>query len=128
MVVAKGRSVALAAPPSDVAAELLGRYLALYALGLSRPLPALPRVGERLARTRRRSPEAQHPDQLARYLEKDWEWDRDENWKAFFSFPGVLSLPATQVDLPGPDTGEPSLVGALAQLVWAPLLECEEAR
>ena len=32
------------------------------------------------------------------------------------------------VGLPGPDTGEPSLIGALAQLVWSPVLDHEEGR
>ena len=36
--------------------------------------------------------------------------------------------PAGQVDLPGPATGESSLLGALAQLIWTPLLEWEVAR
>jgi len=126
IVVGKSRAVALTAPPADEALQLLGRYLALYALGLSRPLPALPRVAERLARARRRSEEARHPEQIARFLHKDWDFDADDNWKAFFSFPAVLSLSATGVGLPGPDTGEPSLVGALAQLVWAPILDHEE--
>ena len=128
VVIGKGRSVAMVAPPAPIAGDLLARYLAVYALGLSRPLPAMPRVGERLARTRRRSQDAQHPDQLARFLEKEWTWDSDDNWRAFFSWPAVLSLPAGEVPLPGPDTAEPSLVGALAQLIWAPLLDCEEAR
>ncbi|MDQ7991811.1 MAG: hypothetical protein AAGC63_02255, partial [Propionicimonas sp.] len=128
LVIGKSRAVALTAPEPAEAVELLGRYLGLYALGLSRPLPALPRVGDRLARARRRSEEARHPDQIARFLEKDWEWDADANWRAFFSFPGLLGLPAEAVDLPGPDTGEPSLVGALAQLVWSPLLDHEEGK
>ena len=127
VVVGKGRAVAMTAPDPTTSAALLGRYLALYALGLSRPLPALPRVGERLARLRRRSTEAEHPDQLARALEKEWEWDSDDNWRAFFAWPEVLRLPAASVALPA-DTAEPSLVGALAQLVWSPLLDCEEGR
>lgn len=128
IVVGKSRSVALAAPPPEVAAELLGRYLALYRLGLGVPLPALPRVCEALARFRPRSTEAEHPDQIARAVERFWEWDADDTWRAFFRFPALLSIPASEVDLPGPATGEPSLVGALAQLIWTPLLEWEEAR
>ncbi len=128
IVAGKKHSVALAAPPPEQAAELLGRYLALYRLGLSRPLPAPPRVGERLAVLRRRGFDAQQPEEVAGAIKKSWEWDADAHWEAFFDFPGLLEIPAGQVDLPGPATGESSLLGALAQLIWTPLLEWEVAR
>ncbi len=128
VVVGKKSSVALTAPPPEQASELLGRYLALYRLGLSRPLPAPPRVGERLAVLRRRGFDAQQPEEVAGAIRKSWEWDTDTHWEAFFHFPDLLEIPATEVSLPGPPTGEPSLLGALAQLIWTPLLEAEVAR
>lgn len=128
VVVGKNRAVALAAPPPALAAELLGRYLALYRLGLSRPLPAPQRAGERLASLRRRGFDAQEPQELAGAVKLLWGWDSDAHWEAFFQFPQLLEIPASSVVLPGPATGEPGLFGALAQLIWTPLLEWERAR
>lgn len=48
-VIGKGRRAAYQAPAPEIALELLGRYLELYQLGLSRPLPALPRLGAQWA-------------------------------------------------------------------------------
>lgn len=128
VVVGKNRAVAISAPPPDQARQLLGRYLALYRLGLSRPLPAPPRACERLAGLRRRGFDAQLPEDLAGAVKQFWEWDSDSHWQAFFSFPELLEIPATSVQLPAPETGESSLFGALAQLIWEPLLEWEVAR
>lgn len=128
VVVGKNRSVAISAPSPEVARDLLGRYLALYRLGLSTPLPAPPRAGERLASLRRRGFDARSSEDVAGAVRKSWGWDSDRHWEAFFRFPGLLDIPATTVALPGPDTGEPSLFGALAQLIWEPLLEWEVAR
>ena len=128
VVVGKKSSVALSSPSPEQAADLLGRYLALYRLGLSRPLPAPPRVGERLAMLRRRGFDAQQPAEIAGAVRKSWEWDTDTHWAAFFRFPDLLEIPVTEVSLPGPATGETSLVGALAQLIWTPLLEAEVPR
>lgn len=128
IVVGKNRSVAISAPPPDQARSLLGRYLALYRLGLTRPLPAPPRPSERLASLRRRGYDAQAPEEIAGAVKKLWEWDSDRHWDAFFEFPALLAIPAAAVALPGPDTGEASLFGALAQLIWEPLLEWEVAR
>ena len=128
VVVGKNRSVAISAPPPEVARGLLERYLALYRLGLTHPLPAPPRAGERLASLRRRGFDAQAPEEIAGAVKKLWEWDRDRHWEVFFAFPGLLAIPAGSVPLPAPDTGETSLFGALAQLIWEPLLAWEVTR
>ena len=128
VVIGKSRSVALSAPPRAQAAELLGRYLAIYRLGLSRALPAPPRTCERLAKLRRRGVTTQDVDELAGAVKQVWEWDNDPHWSAFFGFPELLRIPAASVELPGPATGEAGLLPALAQLIWGPLLEAEVAR
>ncbi|MGC3952688.1 MAG: exodeoxyribonuclease V subunit gamma [Propionicimonas sp.] len=128
VVVGKKRSIALAAPPPAEAATLLGRYLALYRLGLSRPLPAPAWTCERLARQRRRGFDAQQPAELAGAVKEPWGWDDDDHWRAFYRLPDLLAVRADAVELPPPATGETTLLGALAQLIWAPLLEWEEAR
>jgi exodeoxyribonuclease V gamma subunit len=124
-VVGKGRKVVYAAPPAAAARELLGRYLALYALGLSRPLPASPRLGFAWAeyRVSQRDPE----DRLVsrKHFDRCWEYDSDDHWRAFFRYPGVLSLPAGDPPIPGADPGERTLVGALASSIWAPVMAAE---
>ncbi len=124
-VVGKGRLVAYAAPPRAAASALLGRYLQLYALGLSRPLPALPRLGFAWAEYRlsRRDPE----DRLVsgKNFKRSWEFDSDAAWKVFFDYPGLLELPASQVVVPGAEPTEGTLVGALASSIWGPVMGAE---
>lgn len=123
-VVGKGRRALYAAPPTDVATDLLARYLALYALGLSRPLPALPRLGFAWAeyRTSQRDPE----DRLVsrKTFDRCWEFDADDHWTAFFRYPDLLTLPV-EAALPGADPTERTLVGALASSIWAPVMAAE---
>jgi exodeoxyribonuclease V gamma subunit len=124
-VVGKGRRVVYEAPPAAAALDLLGRYLALYALGLSRPLPASPRLGFAWAeyRVSQRDPE----DRLVsrKNFDRCWEYDSDDHWRAFFRYPDVLSLPAGDPPVPGADPGERTLVGALASSIWAPVMAAE---
>jgi len=124
-VIGKGRKVLLVAPPQEVARGLLGRYLALYALGMSQPLPALPRLGAAWAdyRASRRDPE----DRLVsrKNLERCWDWESDNYWKTFFTFPELLALSVVGVAIPDADPREHTLVGALATCIWEPLLAAE---
>ncbi len=124
-VVGRGRRANLVAPPPEVALDLLGRYLGVYALGMSRPLPALPRIGAAWAsyRMSQRDPE----DRLvsAKSLERSWEFDADDYWRTFFAFPQVLGLPLDRVEIPGADPRERTLVGALASSIWEPVLAAE---
>jgi len=123
-VIGKGRRAAYLAPEPEVATALLGRYLELYQLGLSRPLPALPRLGAQWAGylASGRDPH-EVPDAAFR---TNWDYDSDPAWTAFFSYPSVLSLPRECV-VPGADPAEPSLLGSLADAIWTPILAAEVA-
>ncbi len=124
-VVGKGRVVVYEAPPRAAASALLGRYLQLYALGLTRPLPALPRLGFAWAeyRVSRRDPE----DRLVsgKNFARCWEYDSDASWKAFFAYPGLLALPAAGLTVPGAHPSEQTLVGALSSSIWGPVMDAE---
>jgi exodeoxyribonuclease V gamma subunit len=124
-VVGKGRATLLIAPPQPVAGGLLGRYLALYSLGMSQPLPALPRMGAAWAgyRASQRDP----ADKLVsrKNLERCWEWESDAYWRTFFCFPDVLDLPLAGIAVPDADPRERTLLGALATSIWEPLLAAE---
>lgn len=124
-VVGKGRIAVYEAPPRAVAAGLLGRYLALYALGLSRPLPALPRLGHAWmdCRASQRDP----LDRVAsgKTLDRCWAFDSDAYWTAFFRYPALLDLPSGNPVVPGADPAERTLVGALASSIWGPAMDAE---
>jgi exodeoxyribonuclease V gamma subunit len=124
-VVGKGRIAVYEAPPRPVAVELLGRYLAVYALGLSRPLPALPRLGHAWMeyRVSRRDP----LDRLVsgKNFDRCWDFDSDASWKAFFRYPALLELPSGDPVVPGADPSERTLVGALASSIWGPAMDAE---
>ncbi len=124
-VVGKGRRAMLAAPPQEAARGLLGRYLAVYALGMSRELPALPRVGEAWAVYRASHRDPRDPLVSGKNLKRCWEWESDAYWKTFFTFPDLLDLPLGDLALPDADPRERTLVGALATCIWEPLLSAE---
>jgi hypothetical protein len=52
--------------------------------------------------------------------------DADPAWSAFFSFPSVLRG-ERDVVIPGADPAEASLLGALADAIWTPILAAEVA-
>lgn len=122
-VIGKGRSAVYAAPPPLQARRLLGNYLALYSVGLSRPLPALPRVGSEWATMRSSAQDPLDPRTGVPRLRERWryETENDPAWRALFSFPDVLDLGVGDLALPGADPAERTLVGALASSIWAPL-------
>ena len=124
-VIGKGRRTLLVAPPQQVASGLLGRYLALYALGMSQPLPALPRLGAAWADYRASRRDPGDPLVSRKNLERCWEWESDDYWRTFFRFPALLDLPVLGVALPDVDPRENTLVGALATCIWEPLLAAE---
>jgi exodeoxyribonuclease V gamma subunit len=124
-VVGKGRRTVLLAPPGEVALGLLGRYLAIYALGMTRPLPALPRVGAAWAGYRASERDPADPLVSRKNLERCWEWESDDYWRTFFGFPDLLDLPLSGVEVPGADPRERTLQGALASSIWTPLLRAE---
>ncbi|HSK32184.1 MAG TPA: exodeoxyribonuclease V subunit gamma, partial [Propionicimonas sp.] len=124
-VVGKGRRTMLVAPPQEVARGLLGRYLAVYALGMSQPLPALPRIGAAWAGYRVSHRDPGDPLVSRKNLDRCWEWESDDYWRTFFAFPALLDLPAAGVAIPDADPRERTLVGALATCIWEPLLAAE---
>jgi exodeoxyribonuclease V gamma subunit len=115
----------LVAPPQEAARGLLGRYLALYALGMSQPLPALPRIGAAWAGYRVSHRDPGDPLVSKKNLDRCWEWESDDYWRTFFTFPALLDLPAADVAVPDADPRERTLVGALATCIWEPLLAAE---
>lgn len=127
-VVGKGRLVVYQAPPRAAAAGLLSRYLQLYALGLSRPVPALPRLGFAWAEYRisRRDPEDRQVSR--KNFDRCWDFDSDASWRAFFSYPDLLDVPAGDLEVPGAEPSERTLVGALASSIWGPLMGAEVIR
>jgi exodeoxyribonuclease V gamma subunit len=124
-VIGKGRLAVYEAPPREVASALLGRYLALYAIGLTRPLPALPRLGRAWAEYRLSRRDPQDRAVSRKTFERCWRFDSDPSWRTFFAFPEVLDLPLDGLVLPGADPAERTLVGALASAIWAPAMTAE---
>lgn len=124
-LIGKGRVVAYDAPPAADASALLSRYLQLFALGLSRPLPALSRLGLAWAQYRvsQRDPE----DRLVSRKNFDtcWAYDSDAAWSAFFRYPDLLDLPVAGIPIPQAHPSERTLVGALASSIWGPLMAAE---
>lgn len=123
--VGKGRQVHYQAPSPERARELLGRYLAIYAIGLRQPIPALPRLTAEWAGLRLSRLDPQDSRQK-KSLRRCWDWESDSAWTKFFDYPDVLDLPVT-MSLPGADSREGTLVGALASSIWMPALEAEVA-
>ena len=124
-VIGRGRTARYAAPPAAVARELLARYLQLFRLGLGQPLPALPRLGLAWAEYRASHRDPQDRMVSGKVFERCWEFDSDAHWRAFFSYPELLSLGVEELAIPGLATAESTLVGALAQSIWAPVLAGE---
>lgn len=124
-LIGRGRTVLYEAPPQAVASALLGRYLQLYALGLSRPLPALPRLCFAWAQYRvsRRDPEDRRVSRDR--FDQCWNYDSDDATRAFFAYPDLLELPASEVAVPGAEPSERTLVGALASSIWGPVMSAE---
>lgn len=125
-VIGKGYRVRYAAPPQSVALELLGRYLAIEAIGLTRPLPALPRLSAEWANFRATGRDPDDP-YLTKTLRRCWDWESDAAWSKFFDYPQVLRIPLGDQRIPGADTKEDTLLGALATSLWTPLLAAEVA-
>lgn len=125
-VIGKGRQVRYQAPPPEHARRLLGNYLSIYAIGLQRPLPCLPRLTAEWASMRLSNRDPDDARQK-KSLRRCWDWESDAAWTKFFDYPGLLDLDATEVDLPGADPKEHTLVGALASSIWIPALEAEVA-
>jgi exodeoxyribonuclease V gamma subunit len=125
-VIGKGRQVRFAAPSAQVATDLLGRYLAIYALGMQYPLPALPRLNAEWASLRLTGGDPDDP-RREKAMRRLWDYESDAAWTKFFSFPDVLTMPLGEVVVPGAAASETRLLGALATAIWTPLLAAEVA-
>ena len=125
-VIGKGRQVRYAAPSATESLELLGRYLAIYAVGLRRPLPAMPRLTAEWASHRASGRDPDDPYQ-AKSLRRCWDWESDLLWTKFFDYPGLLNLSLDGLSIPGASQAETTLLGALASAIWAPALAAEVA-
>jgi exodeoxyribonuclease V gamma subunit len=125
-VIGKGYRVRYVAPSAPIALDLLGRYLAIYSLGLTRPLPAMPRLNAEWAHLRAAGRDP-HDPYVAKGLRRCWDWESDLAWGKFFSYPAILTLPADEFVVPGSADNETTLLGALATSIWTPLLAAEAA-
>ncbi|MGB7963264.1 MAG: exodeoxyribonuclease V subunit gamma [Propionicimonas sp.] len=128
IAIGRGYARTLTAPPAAESRALLGRYLSLYSLGLTRSLPAMPRVCEAWATLRARGYDPAEPKVGRAELRRCWNWDSDAAWAVFYgTLDDALAERTSQVAWPEPTPAEASLVGALAQLIWAPLLSHERS-
>jgi exodeoxyribonuclease V gamma subunit len=125
-VIGKGRQVRYAAPPAEVAAELLGRYLSIYALGMQHPLPALPRLNAEWASLRLTGGDPDDP-RREKAMRRLWDFESDAAWIKFFGFPEVLTMPLGEFRVVGAAPAETRLLGALATAIWSPVLAAEVA-
>ncbi|PKQ32802.1 MAG: exodeoxyribonuclease V subunit gamma [Actinobacteria bacterium HGW-Actinobacteria-2] len=125
-VIGKGRQVRYAAPPSSIAADLLGRYVAIYSLGMQHPLPALPRLNAEWAGLRLTGGDPDDP-RREKAMRRLWDFESDAAWSKFFGFPDVLTMPCGDFRIPGAAPAETRLLGALATAIWTPLLGAEVA-
>jgi exodeoxyribonuclease V gamma subunit len=114
----------LAAPDPAAALRTLEDLVVIYRYGSSHPIPALPRINAEWAQLRNIG---QDPLSKLDDLKGQWDKDSDAHWTKFFSFPEVLtqSIPA---DFPLPVGSEITFAGALAELIWVPLLAAEVSR
>jgi exodeoxyribonuclease V gamma subunit len=125
-VIGKGYRVRYASPAPAQALELLGRYLAIYSMGLSRPLPALPRLTAEWANCRATGRDPGDP-YVTKALRRCWDWESDAAWSKFFEYPSVLGLELGELIVPDADPTERTQLGALASSIWTPLLAAEVA-
>lgn len=125
VVVTKKGTAVLRGPEPEVARGVLATLVDIYRYGLRRPLPMPPRVCETYAALR--SAGRDPGDAILRQrLEKQWGFDCDASWAAFFELDRLLSAPAQGTPFRYRD--EDSLLGTLARLVWGPLLSHGDAR
>lgn len=116
-----GRRARLTAPDPDTARAQLGALVALSVEGLQRVLPITPRVGQLWAQCR-----ARNADPVAdRRLLTRWKYDNDAVWQRVLPR-GVDPWDAPAEGDPWAQRGERSLLGSLAQVVWAPIVRAEQ--
>ena len=117
----------------DEAAAHLDDLVAIYWLGMTRPLPAPPKTSCMYAETRRSNVA---PGNAAAFAAREWSnksstgalWgehdDGDHRRVGLVTMPDLLREPADAVPLDNAG-GEPHLFGLLATRIWTPLLAKE---
>ncbi len=112
----------------------LDELVRIYALGLTRPLPAPPKTSCAYASARAKN---LSPENACAFAGKQWRtraksgavWgefdDGDHRRVGFVDFEDLLAVPADAVPLDNPGA-EPHLFGLLATAVWTPLLAHED--
>lgn len=120
VTVTKSRVAAWQAPDQDEARRLLSMLLAIHRRGMCHPLPMPARVCESFASLRANQVDPDDPKRGEPALRRNWEYDSDAYWKAFYSYPGLLRLPRDQADTWGP-AEETTALGSLARAVWDPI-------
>lgn len=123
-IAAKGRRAAYAAPDARQARDLLARYLSIYALGMTRPLPLMPRLTAEWVNNRSAGRDPSDPYQQ-KGLRRCWDWESDPAWTKFFDYPDVLDIQRADLPIPGADPAEKTLVGALGSAIWVPINAAE---
>jgi len=126
-IVTPGATRALHAPSLPDARRILATLLGIYRYGLTRPIPAPPRVNEAWAYLRRmhRDPGEPGPSED---LRRAWSYDQDDSWLTFYPS-GTDEFLARSVD-PGFAFGpssEPTMQGRLARAIWDDILDNEVA-
>lgn len=117
--------------PADEARDHLDRLVAVYRLGLTRPLPVPPKTACAYAEKRRSDV---NPDTAAQFAGRQWltagssgtwgEYDDGDHRRCGLRTLEDLLADAPVADLPHAE--EPHLFGQLARTIWTPLLEAEE--
>ncbi len=123
----------LTGPEPDVAAQHLDTLIALYRLGLTRPLPVPPKTAHAYADKRRKT----NPQNAAALASKEWETKGQGN-SAYGEFDDgdhrrvrLTTMHDLLAEPPCPDeqyADEPHRFGQLARIIWTPLLEAEDGQ
>ena len=121
VVVTPSRTCALAAPPD--APRVLADLVAIYRHGLTRVVPAPPRVNEAWASLRRERQDLQSQAAEGR-LAAAWDYDQDDAWKLFYDQRRLFDQPADP-DLGVGPAEEKTMQGRLARAIWDDLLASE---
>ncbi|MCL1839155.1 MAG: hypothetical protein FWG47_07615 [Propionibacteriaceae bacterium] len=126
VLVSKAGVNKILSPDVEQARAKLNTLLMLYRYGIDHPLPALPRVNECYWTQRSSNQDPAAPNQHV-MLEKNWNWDRDADWEAFFDFPQLLDI-SVPTDFEFRDASEPTFQGLLAKLIWEPIFDHLDAK
>ncbi len=110
----------LAAPPPELARSLLGDLVHLARHGGERILPMPPTVAHRWAVVRARG---EDPLAEERFLQRDWQRDRDAAWSAVLPAGHKPWRVPREPDDPWGHPEEESALGALAAIAWAPVVK-----